>query len=727
MTNAQMKFKTRAFLSLTLSLQIALIGLVIADWAGFQIPLFRQVIAFIYLTFIPGLLLINIMGIKIDRIESVLYCIGTSIGLIMFLGFLANLLYPLIGISKPITEFWLIITISFTVIVLYLICYLWGKTHIVYPSFHLNYFFQPALLSLLLLPLATVIGVSLLNWYDNNYLLLILFAILSIIPMWVLYRKDATQEIYPLIIWIISLSLLLQNSLVFTHLGELGDQSFEYYLSKLTVTHGVWDISFAINKNSMLRLSILHPIYSIVSNISLLWEYMIIHPLLISPIPVILYQIYIKNKFAKETAFMASCLFMFVHPFFTILTRSTRTGIAILFLSLLALLMFDERLDERNKVILGIIFSFSLITSHYGTSYIFMLFVTIIAVLALFPSLFKDHPKNFFISYNFALIYIVLALSWYIYTSSSESFVTLIAFGKHLTSSLGEFFSPEYSSTLYVVTHQYDSISLQVLKYLYIIVTLFIFIGFLSQLRRGHTTYIFDKPSRTYTIYSFIFILILLSTFAPFTMFRINRIYMICLILLAPYCIIGFKRVFSSNCYKFFTIFLMLLLLFNTGFVSSTVTKDAVPFNPIIRSHILNHGSDKEKYMLFRQCRSEYDVYSSKWLVENRQKGVIIYGSGSPAHILSNLVSTEYRKVLDGVNEKFAVEEVPYLPIRNNSDIKEGYVYIGEFSIKTGLISPELMPKLGNFDYISFINISDLRLENMNKIYTNCGSTIYYR
>ena len=155
-------------LNAIVALQIALWGVVGLDAMGLQIPILRQLIGFVYLTFVPGILILIILKLhKLGGIETILYSIGLSLSFLMFTGAVINFLYPLIGISKPISEVPLIVTIGMTVLFLCLIYYL-SKDHSVSLSVNTEQILSPHVLSLLLLLFLAVFGAYLLNFYNNN-------------------------------------------------------------------------------------------------------------------------------------------------------------------------------------------------------------------------------------------------------------------------------------------------------------------------------------------------------------------------------------------------------------------------------------------------------------------------------------------------------------------------------------------------------------------------------
>ena len=74
------------FLKIILSLQLAYWGITALNYLGIEIPLIRQILGFIYLTFIPGAVLLRIIKLhKLTNIATILYTIGLSVVSLMYI------------------------------------------------------------------------------------------------------------------------------------------------------------------------------------------------------------------------------------------------------------------------------------------------------------------------------------------------------------------------------------------------------------------------------------------------------------------------------------------------------------------------------------------------------------------------------------------------------------------------------------------------------------------
>ena len=116
------------FLGTVLFLQFLFSLMIYLDILKFQIPILRQGFVFIFLTFISGFILLRIFRIhNLSNTESLLYSVGLSLAFLMFIGFSANMIYPMLGISKPFSIVSLMLTINTSLLLLCFLCYLSDK------------------------------------------------------------------------------------------------------------------------------------------------------------------------------------------------------------------------------------------------------------------------------------------------------------------------------------------------------------------------------------------------------------------------------------------------------------------------------------------------------------------------------------------------------------------------------------------------------------------------
>ena len=291
-------WRAKKSLRIVLSIQLAILGLIGLDALGLSIPILRQLTGFIYLTFVPGILILRILKLhKLGNIETLLYTVGLSIATLMFTGLFMNAVYPIFGINKPISFVPLMITLSIVVLFLTILSYLRDKNFAEPELIDTGDLSSPMVLFLFLLPLLSILGSQLVNSYHNNVLLIILIPILAIMPLLVSFNK-LPKKLYPLAVFVISLSLLCHSTLISKYIWGW-DINIEYYFANLVLANSSWDISIRSNINAMLSIVMLAPIYSLILDMNLTWVFKIVYPLLFSLLPLGLYKIYNEQTNSK--------------------------------------------------------------------------------------------------------------------------------------------------------------------------------------------------------------------------------------------------------------------------------------------------------------------------------------------------------------------------------------------------------------------------------------------
>jgi uncharacterized membrane protein len=341
---------------------------------GLDIPGLRQLAGFLFLTFVPGILILRILKIhNIGLIESLLYSVGLSIAFVMATGVVVNFALPPLGVSQPLTVAPL--AMIFTVFFL-ILCFLAYKRDKDFrrsnpppednekiAKLGSSSTIKPFLLAVLL-PLLAILGTSLVNSYQSNYLLLALIFIIAILVILVAFNKFIPEQVYPFMILMMALALLYQTTLISNYLVG-SDIHQEYYWGKLIIENGYWDAAIPGGINSCLSIVMLAPVYSLLLNMDVAWLFKIIYPLFFSLLPLTLFQIF-RSQIGSRYAFLAAFFFIAMPMFFMDLTQLARQQISELFFVLVILLMVDRKLTLMQRTILVIVFSFGVVVSHYG-------------------------------------------------------------------------------------------------------------------------------------------------------------------------------------------------------------------------------------------------------------------------------------------------------------------------------------------------------------------------
>lgn len=721
------KFKT--FLKTILALQFSIWSTIALDAIGFKIPIIRQFIGFIYLMFVPGILILRVLKMhKLGNIETLLYTVGLSITTLMFSGLFMNTIYPIFGISKPLSNISIIITISILVLILCVLSYARDKdfSNPTFISFE-NLLSTPALF-LLLIPFISVFGTYLFNYYNINLLLMFLIIIIAVVVVLIGFDVFIPNNLYALSIFVISLSLLYHRSLITTQLWGW-DINIEYYYANLVKMNLLWDSRIPSNVNAMLSITMLSPIFSHVCNLSLVWVFKIIYPLLFSLVPLGLYRV-VQKQIDDKIAFLSSFFFMSNPVFFGEMNQLARQQIAELFLILLILLMVSKEINVKKRSTLLIILSFSQIVSHYGLSYIYLF-----SLFLFYPALFfietnlireiKDalnhrfrKPRNKdldrIINPRFILYYTIFVLIWYIFISGSSNFYTIVNIVTRISNvSFINFFNPDTAEGLGFIFMKLNSPLHELYKILHILFQFFILVGFLpSSIHLLNVK--FGKEYKAFSVINLGLCLIGLSVPHFASSLNTTRLYQITLFFLSPFCVIGgieillkIKKLSGMRLHddnikdilKVLSILFTIFLLFTSRviFEVSKTAPSSISFDKTIKFPMQN----------------DQEFHAATWL-SNTKDSSHIYSDYFGKQLLKGFVS--------GGSKLFFTE---------TNEIPDGsYIYLGSSNLQ-GSITEYYTENKGVYKKLSYdeefmtSTFYNVVITNNNRIYDNDGSEIY--
>ena len=377
-----------------------------------NIPFLRQIFGFLFLTLLPGLLILQILKLnKIGFLEKFILFWGLSISFLMFFGLLINNLSLNLGYETPLSITSLFISFNLAFILLMIIGYKINKEAFSFsmPDFNLNPAEKAFLSVPILFPALSIFGMHVMNTADNNIILMFL---LFLIPTHVIFvcffNHKFPKRLYPVVIFLISISLLLLLSLRSNHLIG-ADVHSEYYYFRTTLDNFHWSVFGHSTLDACLAISLLPTIYQSILNIPSEFLYKILPSLIYSVSPLVIYVI--SKKYVEESyAFLASCFFMF-QAIFLWTEYNARANIAMLFFALAMLTLFNDKIDLLKKRILFIMFMGSCMISHYSTTYIFFFVMagTFIGVEALS----KKYTFKKFISLTLVILFFAMIFFWY--------------------------------------------------------------------------------------------------------------------------------------------------------------------------------------------------------------------------------------------------------------------------------------------------------------------------
>ncbi|GAB4315533.1 MAG: DUF2206 domain-containing protein [Methanobacteriaceae archaeon] len=693
----------RNILIIVISLQIVFLSLLALNYINIQFPLILQIIGFIYISFFPGFLLIKIINLdRLNLIELFSYSIGLSLSLIMILGLIINSIYPLIGINEPLSLKPLILTFSCLMIVLIFFFYITNDKKICTIKFEKFYNNKIITALIIILPLMSIIGTSLVNTNIFNFFLVLLFPLIVLL-MLIFVFKTNSHELYPLVIFSISLSLLFQRSLISNYLTGFDIQS-EYYYVSLVLKSSYFNINVPGTLNSMLSLTFLNPIYAKILNMNEIWVFKIIYPLIFAIVPLYLYNLYskvIKNNNSK-IAFFSVLLFVSFYAFFTEMLALARQEIAFLFVVLLSGLIILEKKSYKISL-LTVLFLMSLVFSHYTTAYLYLFLLMAFTV----PYLFKKNQK---IGISFILLFLTIIYTWYVYTSQSEAFMSAFKFINRMFSSIQtEFFSlgSRDPGVSYLVGQIPES-SLQRKFYAIFQYTIQISIAFgiIKTILKNQSLMV----KKDYLKFAYgSFLLLILTIIIPFlSTINISRLFLFSLIFIAPFSIIGgisiFRILFQkfdsnfsiNNALKIFVVLIIIpYFLLNTGFIYYAT-------NDPPSSITLDNNMDYAKY-------KESEVAGVKWFVYNRNGNSTIIGD-----VYGSLIFLGY------------IQDISLRTISNGTILNnKTYLFFREYNIKNNKLFVSNRNKNGLL-FNEYVNMTSKNFPLTNKIYDSGSSILLF-
>jgi uncharacterized membrane protein len=700
------KWKSINFLAAILFLQFTVFVTVF-----FDIPVARQVICFVYFTFISGFVFLKILKLdKLDGVEIVLFSVGLSVAFLMLAGLLTNEFGLLLGVSQPLSLVPLMTVLNSLMLMGVVLVYLRSEDVKIWKSEPIEK--SPFVLLFLCLPILSIVGAMYVNVYRNNLLLLFMIIAISLLfIVGVLSKKLLPSKLYPFAVLMIAIAILYHSSLISNYIVPFGsDVPVEYFLFKTTENNAHWSSTLPSlwglgygRYNVMLSITILPTVYANILNIDSTWVFKMLYPLIFSLVPLGLYQIW-QTYVGKKYAFISAFLFMAQATFYTEMLGLNRQMIAELFFVLLLLVIINKKVKPVNKMMCFMIFSFALVTSHYALAEIFLFFIsfTLVSLIIL-----KRPSKN--ITIPMVVFFFVVMFTWYIYTSGSATFNSFVEFGDSVYRQLGDFFNPaSRGQTVMTGLGLIESPSIwnTISRMFAYLTQTFIVFGFVGLVTK-RTTIRIEKEHFILSLTAMAFLATLVLVPGLANTLNMTRFYHILLFFLAPFCVVGVvfivkllsKRERELAVSVLLLIVLVPYFLFQTNFVYEVTGSDSwsIPLSGY-RMNALRLYDDYG-------YTDAYSVYGAQWLSKNvAVKNSELYADESARASVLIIYGMIYGGYVNGLSNITIVAD-------------NGVVYLSTLNVVDGVIPS------GRFSW----NSSELSsiFDELNIIYANGGSEIY--
>ncbi|NPE28859.1 DUF2206 domain-containing protein [Methanococcoides sp. SA1] len=345
----------------------------------FDIPFLRQIAGFIFLLFIPGLLILYLFNFdKIGITERIVLSVGLSVSFLMIFGLLISYLSTSLGYYTPFSTKFLLFALNVFVIGFVLFAHKTGR-NFGFPCIPRDMTRNDKIFLIIpaLFPALSVFGMYVMNTSGNNQILLMLLILIPIYIIIMIPNRNFDTRFYPIVLFLIGISVILMTSLRSSHIIGT-DAHNEFFFFKTTYDNLHWGILKRSTLDSTLSISILPTIYKSITNIADELLFKVLFSIIFSFSPLVVYLI--SNQFIEKKYSFIAGFFLIAQYGFKVTPLWARVNIAIFFFALFIFVLSNDNIVLVKKRILYIIFSISIIISHYATSYIFclVLFTTFI-------------------------------------------------------------------------------------------------------------------------------------------------------------------------------------------------------------------------------------------------------------------------------------------------------------------------------------------------------------
>ena len=686
---------------------VIILSIIFLIFVALNIAVARQIVGFVYLTFIPGFIILKILRVKnLDITETIMISLGLSIVFLIIMGVFTNELGRLIGFSQPLSLVVLMATAVLITFLLSLFAYIRdGKIKF---STETKIKLDPLILIGLSVPVLGILGAILSTIQECNLLLLLMILVISFLMILTFMKKIVPTERYPFILILIAVGLLFHSALMTPQLNGF-DVQHEYRFMQATVLRAHWIPTIYDKFQPLLSVSVLPAIYWEILNIDGVWILKIVYPLIFAFVPVVLYKLW-RIWVNERTAILSVFFFMANSVFFTEMLTLGRQMIAELFYVLLFFTLFNKKMNKMNRLICFAFFSFALVSSHYAVSYIFG-FIVFLTWLIFFLLKKNFELANGHVRIGLVMLFVSILLLWYIFVASSATFDELLRMGDFVyRNTLTEFFNPgsRGSTVLAGIGFTTPPTPLHLVGRAFFYATeAFIVIGFITQVINRNKR-IFEPEYLV--VLSLNMILLAMAIILPGFAGNLGmeRLYHIVLLSVAPLCILGAEALFvfiskSKNKTLASGVALVVLVpyfLFQTGFIYEIagVQSWSIPLS--------KYRFDMPQY-IGQGLIEERDIFGVKWLS--------IHDFNGTARIFSDEITDSI--LVRGGYGMFPLSRTEAIVSNTTRIESNGIVYLRWANIAYGTMGTEFKGNVTEYLESTFSDLS--------KIYSNGGCEMY--
>lgn len=722
---------------LILAIHILLYVSVILD-----VPILRQCVGLVFLTFLPGFVILRALGVRTDSVAVELsLSVTVSIAFVMFIGLLVNTLYPLLGISAPLSTLPLMITTSALTLAIFIISQVRrvdiNSSRFEWLPFRAGIDTKGVILcvvSILLLSLS-IVGAL----YHSVFLQVSAIAgTAAIFATSIFLYKRIPSRYYMFALFVTSLGLLLQTSLITRHIMGWWDIFGEYYVHESVRATGYWVSPGVVlthdpvsNLESILSITILPTAYSAVLNLNGELIFKIIYPLIFCFVPIFLFKTY-ETQLGKIVALL-SVFFLIADPINLYGLGSlslAREMITYLFLSAMIFCFVKQDMDLWTRRVLVILFSAGLAVSHYSLA-----FLSVFLIVFVFVAMRISSRRDALLDLRLVLCIVGITFAWYMYVATPPLNRLTDAFNNVASRLATDLFNPQnrvdQGMTVLSPTSQALNLVNSIQKVIIYICEFFVAVGAII-LAIKPKEFKFHSGFRWMAIFAAFMLLICLAVPNVAPLLNFTRFYRYAMIFLAPLFTLGgvyflglFKRILNRFPARsrfvirdfrlsILTFVLVIFFLFRSGSVN-TVTSGLPTSYSLDFDKMKTESSGANALAFWEVIGSVYevyvpeqDLYGATWLASQMGSGYSVYADyGMGVTILMDYTTLNRQSIYNIVNET-----------QSQPIDRSVYIYLRAFNTLVGLVTSPA----GSFN----LSNSHPSPSQNCRIYTNGASDVYF-
>lgn len=340
-----------------------------------------------FLAIFPGILAQRLIAYRAEFVwERIIHTVALSISFVMFGGLIVNTLLPVLNIVRPLEQ--LPVLVSFNVLLIALIVtnfILKREVKIFLKDISIKDAISRVLphLPFFILPILAIAGATILNNAGTN---VVAGAAVCATAAFFIYAISADYSKRETIIvtglYCASLTLLLATSMRSSHV--LGwDINAELQVFRLTQDAAYWSMSHLQSAyNACLSITLLPVVFSKFVHISDEYVFKFLFQFFFAIMPISVFY-FVRNFFCTRIAVLSVAMLIGQAVFSHGMPALIRQEFGLLYFGLTLFILFSTNLENKTRYSLALIYGFSIVVSHYSTTYITVLLLGLMFLLNL--------------------------------------------------------------------------------------------------------------------------------------------------------------------------------------------------------------------------------------------------------------------------------------------------------------------------------------------------------